>query len=298
MKTFFEFGEIIKSHTEFAIFGIPWDALTSIEGVNSNNAPQTIRDISYELALTTEVGFEIPQLKACDLGNVDIIPEEVEDNLIRIEKFIQNIFKNKSKIIPVMIGGDHFCTYPTVRAIGKSIDNTNFGILIFDSHLDFYRDWENNKYSHTTISHCLFDLDYIDQSNLLIVGTRDIDIPEKNLADEECLQYLNAYELEKNISRYTQRIINFFHKSGIDRLYISIDIDVLDPSIAPGTGYAIPGGFSYRELWQILRMLSAFFKVIGFDVVEVAPNLDLANNITSKVAAKLITEFIGFIQNS
>ena len=76
---------------------------------------------------------------------------------------------------------------------------------------------------------------------------------------------------------------------------MSIDIDALDPSIAPGTGFAIPGGFSYREIWIILRELTKNFNIRGFDLVEVAPNLDNANNMTCNLAAKLIIEFISFI---
>ena len=68
----------------------------------------------------------------------------------------------------------------------------------------------------------------------------------------------------------------------------------MDPSIAPATGFPIPGGFTYREMWRILREIAKKFKIIGFDLVEVAPNLD-NNNITSNLAAKLIIEFMAFI---
>ncbi|MCK4287493.1 MAG: arginase family protein, partial [Candidatus Lokiarchaeota archaeon] len=86
--------------------------------------------------------------------------------------------------------------------------------------------------------------------------------------------------------------------SNIKNLYVSIDIDALDPSIAPGTGYAVPGGFSYREMWKILKEIALNFNVIGFDLVEVAPNLDLKNRMTSILAAKLIVEFMYFIRSS
>lgn len=297
MKTFYEFGEIIKSNTKFTIFGIPWDTLTTKEGVVSRNAPEKIRDISYELALTTELGDEVPTLPVCDMGNIEIDVNEISKNIQIIERFVGKLYDSKPSIIPVMIGGDHFCTYPTYSGINKALDHENIGILVFDAHLDFYDTWEGNKYSHATITHRLFDLEYINNQNILIVGTRDIDIPEKDLADKDGLKYLNAYELNRNTNKLIQRIINFFHDSNIEQLYLSIDIDVLDSSSAPGTGYAIPGGFSYRELWHILRKLTTFFTIIGFDVVEVAPNLDLANNITCKTAAKIIIELISFIQN-
>jgi arginase family enzyme len=231
------------------------------------------------------------------MGDIALESEDISNSIHTIENFMKELYKTKSEIIPIMIGGDHFCTYPTLTGIGKSINTDDVGIIVFDAHLDFYNTWKDNTYSHATITHRLFDLDWVNRNNLLVVGTRDIDIPEKELAEKYNLHYLNAYELNNNIEAYIQRIINFFHSNNIERLYLSIDIDVLDPSAAPGTGYAIPGGFSYRELWTILRKLTTFFSVIGFDMVEVAPNLDLSNNVTCTIAAKIIIELISFIQN-
>jgi len=103
-----------------------------------------------------------------------------------------------------------------------------------------------------------------------------------------------ANELQER-ENYTQKIINFLKQSNINDIYISIDIDALDPSIAPGTGFAIPGGLTYRELWLILRQIAEEFNIIAFDIVEVAPNLDLPNNITSNLATKIIMELMSFI---
>ncbi|MFW9950803.1 MAG: arginase family protein [Candidatus Thorarchaeota archaeon] len=295
--TFFDFGEIIDKDTNFAIFGIPWDYLTSIKIANSAIAPNKIREVTSDIALTTELGFEIPSLKVVDLGNVMIKPKVIEQSIKNIEMFIKSIYKDKSNIIPVMIGGDHFCTYPVFKAISEQInDKEKLGILIFDSHLDFYDSWDKGVYSHATISRRTYDLDSVDNTNLMIVGTRDIDIPELDSAREKNVTHLDSYLLQENgLEEYTKKIINFFKKSNINTLYLSIDIDVLDPSVAPATGYAIPGGLSYRELWYILKKLTENFSFVGFDIVEVSPNLDLPNHMTSILAAKLIIEFISFI---
>jgi len=245
------------------------------------------------------MGFYITNLNAVDVGNIKIEKTNVEKNLEVIEFFIYNLYKKKEDIIPIMIGGDHFCTYPIVKAIVNHFKKKEeFGVLIFDSHLDFYEEWDKGVYSHATISHRIYDLDYINRKNLLIVGTRDIDIPELEIANKENITYINAYKIiDLGLGLYTNKIIDFFKKNNIKNLYVSIDIDVLDPSIAPGTGFAIPGGFSYRELWQILKEMSSHFNILGFDLVEVAPNLDLQNNITCNLAAKLIVEFMSFIIN-
>ena len=298
--TFFDFGEIIDSNTEFVFFGIPWDSLSSLEIVDSSNAPQKIREISENLALTTEMGIEIPKLKVIDVGNVSIEHLNTENNIKEIDNFLKSIYKQNKNIIPVMVGGDHFCTYPVIKALEDLfIKKNDTGVLIFDAHLDLYENYDKGKYSHATVSHRIFDLNFISNNNLLIVGTRDIDIPESITAKSEQISHLNAYVLHDiGVDSFIEKIIEFLKKSNTKNIYISIDIDVLDPSIAPGTGYAIPGGFSYRELWKILRKLTENINIIGFDLVEVSPNLDLANNMTSNAAAKLIIELISFIANN
>ena len=294
---FFDSGEIIENDTNFAFFGIPWDDLTSIERINSSKSPQKIREITENLALTTEMGFKIPKLKIIDAGNVLIDPNNTERNILEIDNFVKLLYDQKKDIIPVMIGGDHFCTYPVMKAIGDSIRNPKkLGILILDAHLDLYEKYQENIYSHATVSHLIHNLEFISNKNLLIIGTRDIDIPELKIAKANNITYFNSYVLHDiGVNSFTERIIQFFEKSDINDLYISIDIDVLDPSIAPGTGYAIPGGFTYREVWKILREVTKNVNIIGFDIVEVSPSLDLPNNITLNVAAKIIIELMYFI---
>ena len=296
--TFFEFSQTLEEDTQFVIFGIPWDYLTSTDLSNSSIAPKNIRKVTNDIGYTTELGYYIPELKAVDIGDVNIEATNVKKNLLSIHKFITDIYKQNGNVIPIMIGGDHFCTYPLVKAVGDHFNKKEeFGVLIFDAHLDLYQEWDKGVYSHATISHRIYDLEYINNKNLFIVGTRDIDIAELEIAKSEKIKYLKAYELIFGLDKYIDSIIGFFKKSNIKNLYVSIDIDVCDPSIAPGTGYAIPGGFSYREMWKIINDISKNFNVIGFDLVEVAPNLDLENRMTLNLAAKLIVEFMSFIVN-
>ncbi len=299
MKLFYGFKRTLDEDTEFIIFGIPWDSLSSLKNVDSALAPTKIREISYNLSRITELGFDISKFNASDVGNVEIDPSNSGENIIKIEEFIKKLYDPyKSKKI-VMIGGNHFCTYPVVKAIGDLVlEKEKFGVLIFDAHADFYDIWEGERNSHTTVSHRIFELNYINSKNLFIVGTRDIDNIELDNMKGVNLEYLNAYNIdEMGVKGTINRIIDFFkHRGLISKLYVSIDIDVLDPSIAPGTGYAIPGGLSYRILWKILKQISREFDMIGFDLVEVSPGLDLPNKITQICAAKLIIEFMSFMK--
>jgi len=293
---FFDFGEVIDKDTEFVIFGIPWDYLTSIELPNSAIAPEHIRSVTNDIGLTTELGYHIPKLKAVDVGDIEIEKTDVEKNLKTIKNFIKDMYLQNENVIPIMIGGDHFCSYPVIKIIGDLFNKKDeLGVLIFDSHLDLYHEWDKGVYSHATISHRVYDLEYINNKNLLIVGTRDIDILELEEADKDNIRHLDAHKLIDGLDKYITEILAFFKNSGIKYLYISIDIDALDPSIAPGTGFAMPGGFSYREIWKILMSIAEDFEIIGFDVVEVAPNLDLKNKVTCNLAAKLIVELMSFI---
>ena len=296
--TFFGFEEKVMEDTQFVIFGIPWDYLTSTELPNSAIAPENIRTITNDIGYTTELGFHIPNFKAVDVGDVPIVPKNVEENIATISNFLEDLYSQNENIIPIMIGGDHFCTYPMVSAVGDQLEEKdNFGVLIFDAHLDFYQEWDKGVYSHATTSHRIYDLEFISNRNLIIVGTRDIDIQELELAKAEKITYLNAYHMVDGIDNYINVIMDLLKNADLRKLYISIDIDVLDPSIAPGTGYAIPGGFTYREMWKILKELAFHFNILGFDFVEVAPNLDMENKMTSILAAKLIVEFMHFIKS-
>ena len=191
---FFDFGEVIESDTQFVVIGIPWDYLTSIKGPNSSIAPQKIRDVTENLALTTELGSEIPNIKAIDIGDVEIETKNIDKNLNEIKNFINNIYEQRNDVVITMIGGDHFCSYPVIKAVGDNRENKqDFGILIFDSHLDLYEEWDKGVYSHATISHRIYDLDYINNKNLLIAGSRDIDIPELEIAKKENIIHFDAH---------------------------------------------------------------------------------------------------------
>ncbi|MBD3253498.1 MAG: hypothetical protein GF383_00315, partial [Candidatus Lokiarchaeota archaeon] len=122
----------------------------------------------------------------------------MSNNLKKIEKFINDMYSQNDSVIPIMIGGDHFCSFPVIKAVGDHFrKKNNMGVLIFDAHLDLYQKWDKGVYSHATISHRVFDLDYIDNEKLLIAGSRDIDIPELEIADQENIVHLDSYLLSE-----------------------------------------------------------------------------------------------------
>jgi agmatinase len=176
--------------------------------------------------------------------------------------------------------------------------------ISFDAHLDFYDEWNGNKEAHCTITKRIFDLEYMNDDSVFVIGARDIDLLEISLSKKNELKYTTMLEYSKSSLPFVKFIQNFFSKGLKDstdekskrKAYISIDIDVLDPSVAPATGYPIPGGLQYRELIFGIEYLSKIFNVVGLDLVEYAPNLDMKNLMTGFLGAKLISESMAHIK--
>ncbi|MHA1888602.1 MAG: arginase family protein [Promethearchaeota archaeon] len=291
--------------TTFAIFGIPWDANSTHNHGCSRGAPYKLRELTSFLGCATEMGDDISQFPMHDYGDVKILSSKPEQTRSNIREFIKEMLPwNKCQPIPVMIGGDHYCTYPVVQALhdrwkeSQNNLNNSFGVIVFDAHLDYYDKWLDEESDfHCTVTKRIADLPKISSKNVAVIGVRDMDIPELEQAKQDNLTYIPAYKLQsyEQILEEITFLCKKFHSQGITEIYVSIDIDVLDGGIVPGTGYSIPGGMTYRQLWNALKFLTSQFHIIGFDIVEVAPDLDLPTNLTQITAVKLITEFMSFI---
>ncbi len=172
------------------------------------------------------------------------------DNIFNIIENKVSFLTSKKKHI-ISLGGEHLITYPIVKSLKKKYDD--LCVISFDAHDDARDEYEGLKYSHATVMRRIKDLGI----NVKYIGLR---APHKEIIEDNC-------------------------KS--KHIYVSIDIDVLDPSICPGTGMPEPGGLSYKELVKELKKIK---NVIGFDIVEVSPPNDI-NDITSLTAAKILRDF-------
>ncbi len=305
-STFYEFpiGDLDDSF-RFAIFGIPWDANSTNVIGNTRNAPRELRNLTSFLGRSTEKGDNIMEFNAVDFGDVSVYSSLPDLTRERISLMIKEFIPWKKPYpIPIMIGGDHYCSFPVIKALDEKrseLKQEKFGVLIFDAHLDFYDKWlDVEKNFHCTVSKRISELPNITAENMAIVGVRDMDTIEVEEAKKDNLFYIPSYKFSpkgasSGISKQIENIINHFQKHGISNLYISIDIDCIDGALAPGTPYAIPGGFKYRELWFMLQKIIEKFEIVGLDVVEVAPDLDTSSKVTQITAIKLITEIMGFI---
>ncbi len=272
---FFDFPSEPKENTEFIIIGIPFDGEMTQQRGKCQTAPDEIREISLDLSLTSEDGMDLNKLRIVDLGDIS------ED----MDKFIPLLLKKAPQAIPIFIGGSHSITFYTVNAFiqEKKIKNLNY--ISLDAHLDCYNEWKGSKYVHCTVTRRVYEMIGSEPDKVGVIGVRDIDLPEIEWSQKEKFRYLRMQDLN---NLYTE----FLPPSSEIKppLYLSIDIDVFDPSVAPATGYPIPGGITYREYLKILDEILKHYTIVGLDFVEYSPDLDSQNKMTAFLVAKIIIE--------
>ncbi len=258
------------------ILGIPFDANSSFRK-GPALAPSRIRESYFSCSsnLWTEQGVDLGALKGLyDVGDVDCSDETVAFEAIT--QRVATLLKKEARI--VSLGGDHSVTFPIFEAFAKKYDNLN--ILHLDAHPDLYDVLDNNPFSHA----CPFAR-----------------IMEKKLATrmvQAGIRTMNGHQREQ-ATRLGVEVIEM--KEGNDWLqklefqgpvYLSIDMDCLDPAFAPGVSHHEPGGFTTRQVLDIIHRLRG--NIIGADIVEYNPDRDFGS-VTAMVAAKLLKELIGRI---
>ena len=186
------------------------------------------------------------------------------------------------------MGGDHTISYPSLKAINKKFGKV--ALIHFDSHFDTWDEYFGEKCTHGTPFKRALEEDLIDVDHSMHVGIHgsindysDIENDEKLGFKTIFTQEIDEIGIKKTIEKIKNRVKD-------KNVYISIDIDVFDPSFAPGTGTPEPGGLYSREMFQILKGIQGL-NIIGGDVVEVSPSYD-NGNITSQLAANVIFELL------
>ncbi|MDD3984660.1 MAG: arginase family protein [Methanobacterium sp.] len=187
-------------------------------------------------------------------------------------------------VFPVVFGGDHTITAPLVEAYDEPID-----IVHFDTHLDFVDGTEDMKYSHSNPIKRISELENV--NNITQIGIRGFTGYKSNY--EEALNYgSNIITAADVIKNGTSWVLNQIPKS--DNIYVKFDIDVIDPSIAPGTGTPEPGGLNYIQMKNLITQLHLKGEIKGINIVEVNPLFDVAET-TFLLASRIVFDFLGSI---
>lgn len=198
----------------------------------------------------------------------------------------QNIFNKTINEKLVLIGGDHSITYSSYKAFTERFLGQNNGLIVFDAHADCVNNFDTP--THEDYLRTLIDKRILDPKNVILVGLRNIDGIEMEYLKMKKIKYFDMKKIfldgiQETTDTITE-LANYF-----DNIYISIDIDAVDPSFAPGTGYLEPAGFSSREFLYMLQRMFLLKKIKMIDLVEINPDKDL-NDITIRLGAKIINE--------
>ncbi len=262
-------------NSKIVLLGIPMDYTASnIPG--SRFAPKRIRELSGTLESYSPVFDETIDDKFYDIGDIVMPWGNIDKSIKFIDKIAKDLLGDGKKIIG--IGGDHLITYPIIRQYVSIFKDLT--VVHLDAHTDLRDQWSNEKFSHATVLRRVYEI--IKEGNLYQFGIRSGSKEEFEFAVR--FTHLYKYEVCEPLKRVIGQLI------GRD-IYLTIDIDVLDPAFAPGTGYLEAGGIASKELFDAVSLIISELNVVGVDVVEVCPPTDNSDR-TSAISAKLIRDII------
>lgn len=274
---------------EIGVLGIPFDGASSFRK-GSAEAPNRIRSLTPHTAPFTEDGTPLVGLRVRDYGDVEAG--------LRCEAFSAAVQEAAAAALghpfALFLGGDHSVTAPLVTAAARTIDSP-LGILHLDAHLDLMDTFEGQSWSHACTARRVLDLPNVEPSLFAFVGTRSwLDDERVYLANHPEIGVHTAHDVfTHGIEATADSVCR--QLAGAASVYVTIDIDVLDPAFAPGTGTPEAGGLSTRDLLEVLRRVFRDLAVRALDLVEIAPLLD-HGDITSFAAIKTLYEVFGWVR--
>ena len=283
--------EVAKA--DIAVVGIPFDAGTSFRP-GARFGPAHIRESSRLLRPynPAQDAFPFALAQVVDAGDIAVNPFNIPEAMEQISAGVDELLEQDIRL--VTLGGDHTIAYPILKSLHKKHGPVT--VIHFDAHLDTWDTYFGAPLTHGTPFRRASEEGLIDLESCLHVGIRGPLYDKSDLLDDTKLgfQVITSIDMDK---LGMDAIVELVRKRvGNKPVYVSIDVDVLDPAFAPGTGTPEMGGFSSRELLALVRSLDAV-NVIGADIVEVAPQYDHAL-ITGIAASHLAYELITLLARS
>lgn len=258
------------------IFSSPMDATCSFRP-GTRFAGPAIRQDSIGLEwYSPYFDMDLKDVKTCDIGDLDLPIGDVEKDLDEISRVTKCILDDNKKTM--MIGGEHLVTLGTIREYIKKYPDLH--IIHFDAHTDLREEFLGRELSHATVLRKCYDL--LGDGRIYQFGIRSGDSSEFKWANEghTHLRKFDLVGLDKCIEALKDKPV-----------YITIDLDVLDPSIFPGTGTPEAGGITYKELQQAILDMKGLHNIVGADIVELSPHYD-ASGVSTAVACKVLREMV------
>ena len=263
------------------VLPVPYDSTASYNP-GARNGPHAIIQASRNMELyDEELGFSPADIGIYTLDELEPSMKSPEDQVARVEEAVGEILEEKK--FPVTLGGEHSISLGAVRAVCESFDDVS--VLHLDAHADCRNEYEGTKYSHACAARRFSELCPVIQ-----LGIRSLSAEEAEfLKGSEDVRTFFMKDIRKDgLELALERAIPELS----DNVYISFDIDALDPGIMPATGTPEPGGFGWYEALEILRKVCEQKKVVGFDLVELSPIP--GSPASDFLAAKLAYKFLGY----
>ncbi|ETP70149.1 agmatinase [Planococcus liqunii] len=273
----------IKSHPNYeeskaVLYGMPMDWTVSYRP-GSRFGPNKIREVSIGLEeYSPYLDRELEDVKFFDAGDIPLPFGNPEKSLLEIETYVHTLLADNK--IPMGMGGEHLVSLPVMKAVASKYDD--LAIIHFDAHTDLRENYEGEEYSHSTPIRKIAD--HIGPTNVYSFGIRSGMKEEFQWAKENGM-HISKFEVLEPLKEILPTLQG-------RNVYVTIDMDVLDPAHAPGTGTVDAGGITSRELLASIHAIAASgVNVVGFDLVELAPVYDHSDQ-TANTASKLIREMI------
>lgn len=280
---------------DVAIVGAPFD-----EGVSSRPGarfgPRAIRMApttwSHESAWSIQLDVEpYAHLRVVDAGDAPIVPTRFERGLRVIHEKVHRVAS--AGPIPIVLGGDHSITYPSVAAVARHVHPRSVGVVHFDAHADTGADQWGNLHAHGQPMRRLIEEGWVAGPNFVQVGLRGYWPGRETFAwmRGQGFRWHTMVEIEERGAEAVIADAIAEALDGPDCIYLSVDIDVVDPGPAPGTGTPEPGGILPREILRAVRRIVGQVDLVGMDVVEVSPPYD-RSEVTAMLAHRIVMEAI------
>ena len=276
---------------DVAIVGAPFDEGAS-NRPGARYGPRAIRAASYLAGDIWSIQLEVDVFKVIrcvDAGDAPVVPARPERAHRVIREKVRRVAN--AGVIPIVLGGDHSITYPSAAAVSEVHRPRKVGIVHFDAHADTAPAPWGSLLSHGTPMRRLIEEGWVAGRNFVQVGLRGYwpDRATFGWMREQGMRWHTMVEVEERGMEAVLQDAIAEALDGPDAVYLSVDIDVLDPSAAPGTGTPEPGGLSARELLRSVREIVRRVDLVAMDVVEVSPPYDQAE-ITAMAAHRCVLE--------
>lgn len=269
--------------TDFSVIGIPFDGLASARK-GAALAPERLRYWSRHVTPFSEDRTRLKELTVCDLGDIPIAVPESDFVMVR-----QKVASLPN--MPILLGGDHSVTIPILQAQRERYKDQRLGVLWIDAHPDLCDFFDGSKLSHANTMRRALEFG-IEPHDVCMVGLRSWEDQEIDLIENGGIHVYTAADVaERGMRKVADSVYNILNDC--DAVHISLDIDCLDPSAAPGTGIPEFGGLTSRDVLTLIKSTQDL-SLVGLDVVEIAPPLD-PSEATVFAGLKIIMEYIAVV---